>query len=499
MTIRQALATSGTLLVFAACTRAQTPSPTLTTLYTGGMGGAQPYAGVVIGSGGVLYGTATYGGTGSCYLGCGTVFSLTPPASSGGAWTEAVLHSFGGSDGSYPEASVVIGSGGVLYGTTTFGGSGPCSNGCGTVFSLTPPASPGGAWTEAVLYNFQGSGVSNPGVSPLVIGSGGVLYGTAGTAVFSLTPAAPPGGAWTEAVLYNFQSGSPLSGSPLGVVIGSAGALYGATSDGGSGSCPGGCGTVFSLTPPASPGGVWTETVVHSFAAAIDAAFPDAGVVIGNGGVLYGTGAYGGTGSCPGGCGAVFSLAPPTSPGGAWTETVLYSFRGGSDGSGPTAGVVVGSGGVLYGTTAGTGSGAGTVFSLTPPASPGGAWTEAVLHDFTCGSDGCSPFAGVVIGSGGVLYGTTFSTPGTVFSLKLGTALSPSINPGGVVNAANYVAPVAPGSIAAAFGNFLLSSPLGTKQSPLPTDISGLSLQFGGGTLAPLFFVSGGQVNFQVP
>ena len=449
MTIRQALATSGTLLVFAACTRAQTPSPTLTTLYTGGMGGAQPYAGVVIGSGGVLYGTATYGGTGSCYLGCGTVFSLTPPASSGGAWTEAVLHSFGGSDGSYPEASVVIGSGGVLYGTTTFGGSGPCSNGCGTVFSLTPPASPGGAWTEAVLYNFQ--------------------------------------------------SGSPLSGSPLGVVIGSAGALYGATSDGGSGSCPGGCGTVFSLTPPASPGGVWTETVVHSFAAAIDAAFPDAGVVIGNGGVLYGTGAYGGTGSCPGGCGAVFSLAPPTSPGGAWTETVLYSFRGGSDGSGPTAGVVVGSGGVLYGTTAGTGSGAGTVFSLTPPASPGGAWTEAVLHDFTCGSDGCSPFAGVVIGSGGVLYGTTFSTPGTVFSLKLGTALSPSINPGGVVNAANYVAPVAPGSIAAAFGNFLLSSPLGTKQSPLPTDISGLSLQFGGGTLAPLFFVSGGQVNFQVP
>jgi uncharacterized protein (TIGR03437 family) len=79
-----------------------------------------------------------------------------------------------------------------------------------------------------------------------------------------------------------------------------------------------------------------------------------------------------------------------------------------------------------------------------------------------------------------------------------GNAL-PSIQAGGVVNDGSYAAPVAPGSIAAAFGNFLLSSPAGAAQSPQPTSISGLSLQFAGGTLAPLFFVSSGQVNFQVP
>jgi len=66
------------------------------------------------------------------------------------------------------------------------------------------------------------------------------------------------------------------------------------------------------------------------------------------------------------------------------------------------------------------------------------------------------------------------------------------------VNAASYAAPVAPGSIVSVFGDFLLSAPLGATESPLPTSISGLSLQFGG-VLAPLFFASGGQVNIQVP
>ena len=75
----------------------------------------------------------------------------------------------------------------------------------------------------------------------------------------------------------------------------------------------------------------------------------------------------------------------------------------------------------------------------------------------------------------------------------------PSISAGGVVNAASYTAPVAPGSIAAAFENFLLTAAAGATQPPQPTGISGLSLQFGGGRLAPLFYVSGGQVNFQVP
>jgi uncharacterized repeat protein (TIGR03803 family) len=111
---------------------------------------------------------------------------------------------------------------------------------------------------------------------------------------------------------------------------------------------------------------------------------------------------------------------------------VLYSFKGSpSDGTNPNLdGVVIGTGGVLYGATVTGGTvhpscgipGCGVAFQLTPPASPGGVWTETVLHDFTSGSDGVSP-NGLVIGSGGMLYGTTYGGGGalgwgTVFALK---------------------------------------------------------------------------------
>jgi hypothetical protein len=72
---------------------------------------------------------------------------------------------------------------------------------------------------------------------------------------------------------------------------------------------------------------------------------------------------------------ALFSLAPPASSGGAWTENTLYTFPGGTVGgysSGVVSGVVIGEGGVLDGTTADVPT-SPTVFSVTPPASPGGA------------------------------------------------------------------------------------------------------------------------------
>ena len=70
---------------------------------------------------------------------------------------EAVVYSFqGGSDGSYPYAGLVAGPGGALYGTTTEGGGGTCAGGCGTVFQLTPSSTVGGAWAETVLYRFTG-------------------------------------------------------------------------------------------------------------------------------------------------------------------------------------------------------------------------------------------------------------------------------------------------------------------------------------------------------
>jgi uncharacterized repeat protein (TIGR03803 family) len=386
--------------------------PTLTVLHNFlSSDGATPNAGVLMGSGGVLYGTTVSGGPVN-----GTVFSLTPP-SPGSGWTEADLLNFFGSpiDGAEPEGALAMGNGGALYSTTYMGGA----HTLGTVFSLTPPPAPGGPWTETVLHNF--AGVPGDGALPVAgvtIGSGGVLYGTTASGgtggassvgtVFSLTPPASPGGVWTETVLHNFISGgSDGFGPNAGVAIGSGGVLYGTTDAGGAF----GWGTVFSLTPPASPGGAWIETVLYNFSNGIGGAVPYAGVTIGNGGVLYGT-TYGfGTSDK----GTVYMLTPPGIPGGTWSVKSLHTFTGyPRDGANPYAGVVIGSGGVLYGATQTGGSssacgstiGCGTVFSLTPPTSPGGAWTETVLHSFT-GSDGFFPRGSLLVDSTGLLYGTT--------------------------------------------------------------------------------------------
>lgn len=438
MTIRlPALTTGGmlltTLLLFAASTAAQASPPALTTLHTfaGPRGdGTSPLASVAIGSGGVLYGTTASGGSGSCinqFLppGCGTVFSLTPPASPDGAWGEAVLYNFtGGSDGANPNAGVVIGSGGVLFGTTDSDGTAPGTSGYGTVFSLSPPASPGGAWTQTTLYSFTGgSDGANP-YAPVAIGRDGALDGTttgggtsgAGT-VFSLTPPASPGGAWTETVLHNFTGGAGGRYPFGGLTIGANGVLFGTTLYGGTSFA----GTVFALTPPASAGGAWRKHVLYNFLGpSLGDGYMPAGIVAGSGGVLYGITSAGGITGYPcgkAGCGTVFSLTPPASPGGAWTESVLHAFAAFTDGYSPNAGMAIGIDGVLYGTTFGN----RTVFAVTPPSPPGGSWTEAVLHTFTGGSDGGDP-GGLAIDKRGVLLGTTYdggtSNDGTVFALK---------------------------------------------------------------------------------
>jgi uncharacterized repeat protein (TIGR03803 family) len=409
------------LLIFTAYAKATDPALSVLYSFSGAPNDGQGPQGVLtIGADGVLYGTTTQGGA------CGTVFALTPPAASGDAWTEAVLHSFtGGSDGGSPIGSVAIGSGGVLYGTTYGGRCSGHASSAGTVFSLTPPASSGGAWTETVLYDFTYGSTdgSNPAAG-VGIGADGVLYGTTvlggafglGT-VFALTPPALPSGAWTETVLHSF-AGSPDDGeSPEGALIANGGVLYGTTIYGGNGACDS-CGTVFSLTPPASPGDPWTEAVIYSFTGGSDGRYPALeSLALGSAGVLYGAAADGGAYES----GTIFSLTPPASAGGPWTETRLYDFTGAADGSAPVGGVAVGTGGVLYGATQGGGAkDDGVVFSLTPPSSSGGAWTETVLHSFPGGNGGKSPRAGLVFDNT-VLYGTTWqggtAEKGTVFQL----------------------------------------------------------------------------------
>jgi uncharacterized repeat protein (TIGR03803 family) len=420
------MAAWGTLGILAAAAGARAASPTFHSLYafSGGRDGGTPTAPVTIGNG-VLYGTTTFGGPG----GLGVVFSLTPPATPG-AWTETVLHNFTLQEGFSPFGSVVVGADGVLYGTTYLGGPSIKS---GTVFSLTPPASPGGAWTETTLHAFTGAmGVNSDdggnSSAPVVIGAGGVLYGTTtygGThgqgTVFSLAPPASAGGTWTEAILHNFGGGGDGIQPIAGLIIDSEGTLYGTTYGGG----PFGGGTVFSLKPPDSPGGTWTESVLYAFTGGNDGGAPYYGsLVMDSSGVLYGTTETGGASLT----GTVFSLKPPAAPGGSWTEAVLYNFTSLS-GKLPLGGLAINAAGDLFGTTSTGGhssDGAGAVFRLTPPASPGGAWQYNVLHTFTYGSaEGEMPYSGVVIGPGRVLFGATSgldpfgsSSPGNVYAVR---------------------------------------------------------------------------------
>jgi hypothetical protein len=128
--------------------------------------GAVPTGAVVFDKAGNLYGATGDGGASNCDGPgqCGTVYQLSPPVQEGGSWTETVLYVFKGhayNDGATPEGGLVIDAAGNLYGTTGYGGSGPCTLlggavGCGTVYELSPPAEHGDPWTETVLYSFQG-------------------------------------------------------------------------------------------------------------------------------------------------------------------------------------------------------------------------------------------------------------------------------------------------------------------------------------------------------
>jgi hypothetical protein len=366
--------------------------------------GAGPRAGLIADAAGNLYGSTTGGGLpGSS----GTVFELTPPAKGKTAWTQKVLYSFCAqldcTDGANPYAGLIRDAAGNLYGTTCFGGTFFSE---GTVFELTPPAAGKGVWTENVLYSFcPRGGNCADGAAPtagLIMDAAGNLYGTTtsggsfgyadGTA-FELTPPTAGKTAWTHKLLYSFCARGGVActdgQSPsAGVIRDAAGNLYGATQDGGAHFS---AGTVFELSPPARGETAWKEKVLYSFCAQLDCtdgANPYAGpggqidpggaLIRDASGNLYGTTSYGGAHAGPEGFGGgtVFELTPPAKGKTAWTEKVLYSLcaKGGgrcTDGSLPTAGLIMDASGNLYGTTNFGGApvgafGGGTVFELTP-------------------------------------------------------------------------------------------------------------------------------------
>ena len=272
----------------------------------------------------------------------------------------------------------------------------------------------------------------------------------------ALTLAVPASAEWKEKVLYSFQGGANDGAGPVGgVVFDKQGNLYGVLQFYGPGSCgPIGneCGTVFQLAPPAQKGDPWTETLLYKFGGkgVNDGESPNSGLIIDSLGNLYGVTAYGGTGDCvllgvPAGCGTVYEISPPKQKGGAWKETILYSFPTTKHGYVPIGNLVfdgVGNlyGATLYGGTKGTtcdgyyGGQCGTVFELSPPKTKGGKWMEKVLHSFAGVAqgkqygDGANPNGGLVLDSKGAVYGTTFAGGsgdwGTAFELRPPTTRS---------------------------------------------------------------------------
>jgi uncharacterized repeat protein (TIGR03803 family) len=315
------------------------------------------------------------------------------------ASTFNVIYNFtGASDGANPYAGLTIDGVGVLYGTALSGGTGH-----GTVFKL---AKTGSGWAFTTLYSFAGG---HDGASPrskVVIGPDGGLYGEAfagggtgcggaGCGVIFEVRKGCPICQWTETVLYRF-TGASDGGQPIGdLVFDASGNLYGTTVLGGKPhGCGGlGCGTVFKLT---HSGGRWTESALYQFAGGSDGVFPDGGVTFDRSGNLYGTTCCGGSR----GFGAVFKL---TSSGSGWTESLIYSFQGLTDGKEPVTGLMFDTSGNLFGTTLLGGAGlGGTVFELTPS---GGSWTFDLLYS-PRGSGG--PYGPLVSDLGGNVYGTTF-------------------------------------------------------------------------------------------
>jgi hypothetical protein len=372
--------------------------------FTGGPDGGVPEAGLTMDRSGNLYGTTFVGGAGY-----GVVFKL---AHGNAGWVSTSIYTFRGSgsgDGAGPSARVVFGLDGALYGTTTAGGVGSCTDGqsgCGTVFRLTPPATVCRTalcpWDETILYRFTGGSDGGVPYASVVFDQAGNLYGTTsqganGGVVYELSRS---GSGWVETVLYSFSGQSDGGIAPHAeVTFGPLGNIYGTTYGGGSY----GYGTVYQLVHSASG---WTGSTIYSI--------PDmdgfgdevlAGVIFDHAGNLYG----GTGGNVFAGCGRLFEVSPS---GSGWNGQVLYEFPCVTGyGVGPFASFLLTSDGNLLGTTTGDGNddcnagyGCGTVFEAVHGAD--GSWNNVNLYEFNAGSGGIFPLSNVTVDSAGNLYGT---------------------------------------------------------------------------------------------
>jgi uncharacterized repeat protein (TIGR03803 family) len=359
--------------------------------FAGGNDGEYTDTELVMDSAGNLYGTSVQGGTHSS----GTVFQLAP---SGSGWTHTVLYSFtGGADGGEPYKGVTLDAQGNLVGTAVTGGGGSCEGGCGVVYKLT---NSGGVWTQSVIHAFTGGNDGSGPGSPVAFDQRGNIYGTTPTGgakgfgvVYEMKPGAS--GGWNLSAIHTFTGGTDgLGGSASRLLFDAAGNIYGVNTVGGAN----GFGNVYEL---AHSGGKWQLTTLYSFKDQPDAASPYGGLIFDKSGNLYGTTYYAGANDV----GTVYKL---THSNGAWTESVIYSFKGGSDGDSPISTLVSDAKGNLYGTTSdggAAGCGCGTIFRMTPGS--GGTWTESVVYRFPGTPKPGFAYNGMVSDGKGNFYGAT--------------------------------------------------------------------------------------------
>jgi uncharacterized repeat protein (TIGR03803 family) len=208
--------------------------------------------------------------------------------------------------------------------------------------------------------------------------------------------------AQTESTVYTFSE--TTSFWPQGALLeDSAGNLFGTTRGGGAY----GVGSVMELSPPTVSGGAWTLTNLYSFIPYGNGGYvPMSDLVRDQAGAFYGTFFSGGDPTCN--CGGVYKLVPPAQSGGAWTESMLYAFKGNSDGRLPvqTASLALTKSGTLYGVTSRGGTwDSGVLYQLT--TKNGKTYTESVLYSFGDLADGSTPSGPVVLDSSGNIYGVT--------------------------------------------------------------------------------------------
>lgn len=278
------------------------------------------------------------------------------------------------------------------------------------------------AQTFNVMYSFTGGSDGGNPLDGLTLDGSGNLYATTyggGSAALGAVVKMPKSG--SETVLHSFIGGSDGAYPQGGLVRNKAGNFYGTTTGGGAF----GQGTIFGITPKGK------EEVLYSFAGGSDGAVPQGGLTFDAAGNLYGTTSAGGVS----GNGTVFKLTPPTK-GSKWTESILYSFGTGTDGTIPVAAVAFDKAGNIYSSTSAGGAyGYGTIFELTPS---GSSWSETIIQNFADGDDGGVPYGGLIADKSGNFYGSATEGGtgggGTIFKLTpAGSAWTFSViysNPG---------------------------------------------------------------------